>query len=819
MRGIVRDVRYALRGLARSPGFAAIAIATLALGIGANTAMFSIVNAVLFRPLPFPHSDRLVRITSEFEGNGVGDAGLSTPELADYRDRAGVFEELCGIFPINANLTETDQPERVEALIADSNYFALLGVSAARGRVFGPADVVPGIAQVAVITDGLWKRRYGSDPAVIGRSLRLDEDPYTIIGVLPPGFRHPGRGLSGDAELFVTAGWKSAPFPSPPQRRGYFLAGALARLKPGVSVETARARVESLGRAFRAEDPKDYPVAERWKPRVLALREDLAGSSRQALVVLFGAVGLVLLIACANVANLLLARASVREREIAIRRALGAARGRLVRQLLTESVLLACAGAALAVGLCASVLEALTRVAPEAVRTAGIRVDTPVLAFTATLAIGAGIVFGLAPALQLSGPDLSASLGEAARGASGSAGRTRLRSSLVVAEFAIALVLLIGATLLIRSLERLSRVDPGFDPSRVLTARLWLPQPNEPSAGPYFKHEARAGAYRKILDRLETLPGVESAGAVNRLPLSGLPGFGTYSIEGAEGDLGSRSAIFSQASPGYFRALRIRLLQGRLFEPSDDERSAPVAVVSESLARREFPAGAIGRRVRTGGAASQDPWLTIVGVVGDVRSDALDTSPRPQLYRCLYQSSNLGAALVLRGKSDPATMGSALAREVRAVDPNLPVFGVRTMEEILGAALADRKFAMTVLAIFAGLALVLSAIGVYGVMAYATEQRSREIGIRVALGAAPGDVLSLVLRQGMRLTLSGVAVGLLASLAATRGLRALLFDVSARDPAVFASIALLLSIVALAACALPARRAARLDPIAALRQD
>ena len=819
MTGLLRDVRYALRNLSRAPAFTAVAIATLALGIGANTAMFSIVNAVLFRPLPFPHEERLVRITSEFEANGVSDAGLSTLELVDYRERAGIFEEVCGLFPINANLTEADRPERVEALIADANYFRLLGVSAAKGRVFGPSDVVPGIAQVAVITDGLWKRRYGSDPSVIGRTLRLDEDPYTIIGVLPPAFRHPGRGISGDAELFVTAGWKAAPFPSPPSRRAYFLAGALARLKPGVSMEAARDRMQALGRTFRLEDTKEYPESERWRPRVVPLREDVAGSSRQALLVLFGAVGLVLLIACANVANLLLARASVREREIAIRRALGAARGRLIRQLLTESVLLACAGGALGIGVCAFAVEAISRLAPESARAAGVRLDVPVLAFTALVAVAAGVVFGLAPALQLSAPDLSASLGESARGASGSARRMRMRSSLVVAEFAVALVLLIGATLLIRSLGRLSRVDPGFDPSGVLTARLWLPQPNEPSTGAYFKHEARSAAYRRILDRLAALPGVEAAGAISRLPLSGLPGFAAYSIEGAASDSGSRSAIAVQTSPGYFAALKIRLVRGRLFESSDLETTAPVAIVSESLARREFPAGALGRRVRMGGPGSQDPWMTIVGVVGDVRSDALDASPRPQLYRCLWQSSNLATSLVVRTKSDPAALAPALAREVRAVDSNLPLFGVRTMYEVLRAALADRRFAMTVLALFAGLALVLAAIGVYGVMAYATKQRNREIGIRIALGAAPRDVLSLLLGQGVRLTAAGVVTGLVAAALATRGMRALLFEVSARDPVVFLSIALLLSLVALAACALPAWRASRLDPIVVLRQD
>jgi putative ABC transport system permease protein len=828
---LLHDVRYALRTAMRDRGFSLVAIATLALGIGANTALFTIVNAVVLAPLPFRDADQLVRVTVDFTRQNARDIGLSIPELFDLRT-TGVFADLAGSWPINANLTETDEPERVETALVDANYFTMLGIGAELGRVFDSSDAQPGIAGVAVISDAIWKRRFGADPNVIGKRIGIDNDPYSIIGVAPPSFRHPGRVNESDVEVWAPSGWVASPFSSQPVRRAYLLQGAIGRLKPGISPAQAQQRIDALAARLRQEYRTDYPETSGWTLRVIPLHDDLVGNVRPALLTLLAAVGFVLLIACANVANLLLARSSSRQREIAIRRALGAGRGRIVRQLLTESVLLASAGGVLGLLVAVWGVGGVNKKSPATLpRMNTVVVDRVVLAFTAFLSIATGVLFGLMPALQGSHAQLNDVMRASARSATAGTSVARMRGVLVVAEFALALVLLVGAALLIQSFWRLQRVTLGFNPKSVLTARLWLPQPNEPSTGPYFTHEARVTFYRRALERIAALPGVQSVGGVSTLPLSGTTGRLSFTIEGqstASADVSTSQTAL--VTPGYFQTLGVDLMRGRPFSEHDDTKAPSAIVVSEGFARQFFGStgDALGKRVTLGtrvrtaaGPAPPAPlnWWTIVGVVRDVKTDRLDTNAVPMLYRSLLQVSNLNLTLVVRADGDPAALAESMRREVRAVDPNEPLFGVRTMDAVVAAAMAERRFTMQLLALFAATALALSAIGIYGVMAYFVTQRTHEIGIRMALGAAPHDVLAMVLGQGARLAAAGVVAGVVGAFALTRAIGTLLFGVSPRDPLTFATLSILLTAVALVACYVPARRATRVDPIRALRYE
>jgi putative ABC transport system permease protein len=827
---ILQDLRYALRTAWRDKTFSLVAVVTLALGIGANTALFTIVNAIVLAPLPFERPEQLVRVTADFTRQRVSDAGLSIPELFDLR-RAGLFDDLAGVWPISANLTETDEPERVETALVDANYFSMLGIGAQLGRVFTVSDAQPGITEVAVISDALWRRRFGGDPGVLGKRIRIDNDMYSIIGVAPSRFRHPGRGTETDVEVWAPAGWLASPFPTQPIRRAYLLQGGIGRLKAGLSVAVAQQRVDALAEHLRRQYPADYPGGAGWALRVIPLHDDLVGDVRPALLTLLAAVGVVLLIACANVANLLLARSSARQREVAIRRALGAGRARLIRQLLTESVVLSAAGGLLGLLVAVWGVDGLLRLSPASLpRLHDVGVDGVVLAFTAGLSILTGVLFGLAPAIQGSHADLHQVMREAARSASAAGRATRLRSILVVGEFALALVLLVGAALLIQSFWRLQHVSLGFNPSSVLTARLWLPQPNDPQSGPYFTHDARVSFYTRVLDRVAALPGVEAAGGITSLPLAGVPGRSAFTIEGrpaADGEIPSSDAAF--VTPGYFRALGVELVRGRLFDSHDDVHALPALVVSESFARQFFPGeDAIGRRIAPGargrpGGGPPPPappnWLTIVGIVRDVKSARLDAGAAPLLYRSVLQSSNLNLTLVVRSSHDPSALAESIRRAVRAVDPNEPVFSVRTMTAVVASALAERRFTMRLLALFAVTALLLSGIGIYGVMAYFVTQRTHEIGIRMALGASRRDVIGMVLGQGVRLAAAGVAAGVIGALAITRVIATLLFGVGPRDPWTLAALSATLTVVALIACYVPARRATRVDPIRALRYE
>jgi predicted permease len=825
MDSFLQDWRFAWRGLVRSPGFAAIAIATLALGIGANSAIFTVVNAVVMRPLPYAHPDRLVRITSDFTGLGTTDIGLSQPEFVDYRDRSGLFEAIAGVWAINANLTEVDVPERVEVLLASPSYFDVLGVRPQLGRLFGPEDEGPGITEVLVISDALWRRRFGASPDAIGRKLRIDNDWYTVVGVLPAGFRHPGRSVLTDVDVWAPTSFVGKPLPSPAQRFNYLLTGAIARLKPGISVNEARQRLAALGQDFRAAYPNDYPARAAWAPRVIPLRDDLVGPVRSALLILFGAVGVVMLIACANIANLQLARASSRQRELSVRRALGSSRARLVRLLLTESAMLALLGGAAGAMVTVWLLEILLALVPSGLpRLQEIRVDGQAVAFTALISVVTGLLFGTLPALQSSRADVNDALKEGSRGASGARGR--LRSTLVVVEFALAVVLLVGAALLVRSFWRLQRVELGFNPANVLTAKLWLPQPNDPDQGRYSQrvtgHQARLATYEEILRRAASLPGVSAAAAADALPFDGSRSSVVFTAEGTEGDGRSTvpTAQYSSATPRYFEVMGIRLLNGRPFGEQDDGNAAPVVIVTNSIARRSWPdQDPVGKRLHLGGPQAKNPWLTVVGVVDDLRTRRIEEDPRPTIYRPLKQRSGLSLTLAVKTQSDPRGLGSAVASEVRAVDPDLPTFGVRTMQDLVATATASRRFSMQLLAAFAVLALVLAAVGIYGVMAFMVGQRTREIGIRIALGANPRSVVRLVLGQALALAAGGVVAGAVAAALASRLLTGLLFEVRSTDPATYTAIALLLGTTAAVAAWRPARRAASVDPISALRAD
>jgi len=823
MRIIWDDLRYAARMLRNKPGFTLIAVITLSLGIGANTAIFSVVNAVLLSPLPFPQPEQIVLLRDDLAGRQLENVGLSVDELKDFQERSGVFDQISAVWPIDANLTGSDRPERIELLGVSPNYFSLLGANAQLGRVFGPQEITPGFAEGVVISDGLWRRMFAADPNVLGRKIYADSDLYTIIGVMPPGFRHPGKTLRNEVEMWATAGYTANPF-GPPVRAQRILPGAIARLKPGFDVQQAQAKLDTFVANLRTEFPKEYPADIGWTVRLLSAHETLVGSVQTTLLVLLGAVGLVVLIACANIANLLLARSSGRRREMAIRLALGAGRRRLIAQLLTESLLLAFLGGAAALLVVAGTMNLLIGFLPADVpRLNEIGINGPVLGFVFLLSTLTGLLFGLVPALQSSCPNLVVNLKEGSLGAGAGAGHHRFRSTLVVVEFALSLILMIGAGLLLRSFGRLMEVDPGFDADNILMARIWLPVPNNPELDPYRPPEKRAAFVQEILRRTRALPGVRYAavGAGNGVPLIGPHNTGPFTIEDQPSlDTSLPSAQFSSVSPDYFRVLNTPLMRGRLFSESDDLKAPGIALIDDAFARRYFPdRDPMGRRIKRGPRASKAPWATIVGVVGNIKSDGFDQPDQPHLYFPILQNLGYAIAVYLRTDANPTSLTQSLREQVRAVDPNLPIFGERTMENVVSDSLAQRRFAMQVVGLFGLLAMILAGIGIYGVMAYSVSQRTREIGIRIALGASRGTILRWVLRQGMTLIVVGVSLGLVGAFALTRLLRSLLFGVAPTDLVTYVSLAALLALVALLACYIPARRATKVDPLVALRYE
>jgi predicted permease len=817
-----QDIRSALRLLSRHPAFGAAAILTLTLAIGATTAVFSLVEAVLLRPLPFERSGALVRLTADLTARESPDVGLSVAELFDWRDRAGVFESVSGLYPINANLTGGDRPERIEGLLVDTNYFAMLGVQAQRGRVFTARDYRAGIAEVAVISDGLWHRLFGADPAIVGKTMRLDNDLYVILGVAPAGFRHPGRGIVREPDVWCPSGWVASPFRPDAPRFARNLQGALARIRPGLTVAQAQARLATMGVTLTKEFPDAYPSTTGWTPRVIPLQEDLVGSSRQVLWLLMGSVALVMSIACANVASLLLARASAREREMTIRQALGAGRTRLMRQLVTENAIVVLISSALGLLLALWLSDVLVSLSPaSAPRLAEVGLSRGVALFVLALSAASTLLVGLAPALLTTRTTPTEVLRTVNAGGSTSPARSHARRVLVVGEVALALLLLMGAGLLVRSLLRLVELDLGYRPAQVLTARVWLPQPNLPETGPYFRQPARLRLLRDVLDRLAARPAVERAGLVWPLPLSGERPDGAFLIEGPDLDRAevNASQVFL-ASPGYFETMGIELLRGRLFEPHDDDQRPFVTIVSETLARKFFPGqDAIGKRIRPGGRRSTAPWFQIVGIVRDVATVGVESAPRAQYYRSMFQTSSLSFAVVAKARGEASTLADVVRRDIQAVDSTLPIFEVRTMDDLVGQSLATRRYALGLIGLFSAIALALAAFGVYALLAFDVAQRTYEIGVRLALGAERKAILRLVLWRAATLVGAGIALGLAAALLLTRFLAGLLYGVGATDPTTVAGVVLLLVLSGLVAAIAPARRAMRIDPVIAIRGE
>jgi len=803
METLWQDLRFGARVLARSPGFTAVAVLSLALGIGANAAIFSLVEAVLLRPLPFREPERLVMVWEDASQVGFPRNTPAPANYADWKAQNQVFEGMAAIRYRSYNLTGDGEPEKINAQAVTADFFPLLGISPAPGRNFLPEEDRPGAGRVVIVGHGLWQQRFGSDPGVVGQELLLDGQKYTIVGVAPAGFQF----LATDTALWVPIAFS----PQDLATRTSHNLTVLARLKPGVTPQQAHADVGAITERIA----RDYPDQARdLRAFVLPLREQLAGQVSRALIVLLVAVGCVLLIACANVANLLLAHAAARGKEIAVRAALGAGRARIVRQLLTESLLLALAGALCGLLLAEASMTFLKQLIPEGMTAlTGVRIDLRVLGYTVLVSLGAGIVFGLAPALQAARLDLN----EALKQGSGRAilgGHRRLRGALVVAEVALALVLLIGAGLMIRTIVRLQGLDPGFRPEKVMTLKTAL------SRQKYGELPRRAAFYREVLERVRALPGVAAAGYTTSVPLVWRGGTNGFTVEGQPRAPG-RDANHRQISPDYFRTMGIPLRAGRIFDEHDGPNALPVAMINETMAGKFWPGGeALGKRFKLGGPDA--PWMTVVGIVGDVRQMGLDVPVKAEMYFPYQQIDMFWAAptfLAIRSAGDPADLVAAVRREVRAVDPDQPISDVRTMEEILGREVAPRRLQMTLLAGFAGLALLLASLGIYGVISYAVSQRTPEIGIRMALGARPRDVLGMVVGGGLRLAALGVGIGLAAALALTRVMASLLYGVSTTDPLTFVSIPLLLLAVALAASYLPARRALRVDPVAALRSE
>ncbi len=812
----LHDLRYALRTLRRAPAFTTIAVLTLALGIGATTAIFSVVDRVLLRPLPYTDAQRLTVLAADFPRQGLEHGPFSGPEYEDIRAQVRDLLDVAAFAPVSANVTGTDRPERIQAMVVSTNFFSVLGVAPALGRTFRAEDDGGGIGIVAVISHDLWQRMFAGDPNVVGRTLRMDDDAFTIIGVMPSGFHHPVEQGEARTELWVPTNYRIAQLPFQ-QRSARFL-GLVGRLAPGATLALVHSELGTIAERLAGQYPDAYASADEWRISVTPLFDAVVGHVRSALVMLLGAVALVLLIGCVNIANLLLARGAVREREIALRTALGAGRARIVRQLLTESVVLAAIGGTLGLLLAAWGADALTSLGgPSLPRVGEASIDARVFLFAALISVLTGIAFGIVPALQVSRANVQDALKDGARGATAGSGRARTRSALVVAEVALALVLLISAGLLLRSFARLAGVDPGFEPRDLLTMQISLPVPNQPERGRYFTPEARRRFTQRVIEAIEPVSGVKSVGIASPLPLRAGATI-NFAIDGrapmASGLL--PSADFRIVSPGYFHLMGTPLLAGRELANTDDANSPLAAVINRTMAHRFWPGESpIGKRIR--GGAEGNPWLTIVGVAGDVHQTNLDVPPRPEIDVSYLQHPVGFITVLVRTAIAPERLANAARQAVRTVDKDQPVYDVVPMTQVMAGTVGPRRFSMILLAAFGALALLLAVVGISGVVANVVAQRQHEIGIRMALGAAKRDVLALIVGRQMAIVAIGIAVGLGAAAAVTRVLSGLLYEVGAVDPITFIFVPALLLAVALVASYLPARRAMRVDPAIAMR--
>ena len=813
MDTLLQDLRYGSRMLWKQPGFTVVAVMALALGIGANTAIFSVVNAILLRPLNYRDSDRLVQLNHNYPKLDLK-ASVSAIGYSHYRDNCEAFEAIGAGTSWPVNLTETGDPERLQGMAVTHTFLPTLGIEPARGRVFTPEEDQPGRDQVVVLSDGLWRRRFAGDPNILGNTIRLNGEQYTVIGIMPPSFQL-GREFGQPIDLFTPIAFTQEQLNVNRWRNESLF--VIARLKPGVTLESAQSELDTIAANVRqqyfgggdANDPSS------WGLLVRSLREIVVGDIRPALLVLLAAVGFVLLIACANVANLLLARAALRHKEIAIRSALGAGRTRVIRQLLTESVLLAVIGGGLGLALAHFGMRALLSLNQDQIpRSHEINIDSMVLLFTAGVALLTGIIFGLFPALQTSKSDLHAVLKEGGR--SGAARRS-VRGVFVVAEVALALVLLVGAGLLLKSFQKLQQVNPGFKPEHLLTMQISLPSTK-------YKDQTQIDSFfQQVLEKVKALPGIEAAGVCTSVPLSGFNSSGSFNIEGRTVGPGEMSPWGNRwfAGATYFQTMEIPLIKGRYFDDRDVRNAPQVAIIDETMERKFWPDGdSIGKRI----GFQRDPqgnqiWREVVGVVGHVKHRGLEGESPVQYYIPHRQLPVNGVFLVARTAMEPTSATGAVRNSIQELDRELPVFRVTTMERMVAESMTQRRFAMTLLAVFAFVALTLASVGLYGVMSYSVTHRTNEIGIRMALGAKVIDVLKMVIGQGMRLSLIGVVIGIVAAFALTRVMRSLLFEVSATDPLTFVLVALVLAAVSLIACYVPARRATKVEPIEALRYE
>ena len=807
MHNLLQDLTHAFRLLAKNRGFTAVAVLTLALGIGANTVIFSVVNAVLLRALPYDNADRLVTVWQSNPKQNSLEEAVAPANYLDWKAQNTVFESIAVYRENSFNITGGDRPESVAGTVAVPELFPLLGVQPALGRTFQPGDDAANAAAV-VISRSYWLRHFSADPGVIGQKLFIGGQPFSVIGVMPEDFRFPS-----EADLWITPRFAVPEHPMNPgvdlsEARGQQYLDVIARLKPGVSLAQARAEMDALGARLAAsypEDNADHGIS------LIPLQEYQVEDVKAMLLMLSGAVGFVLLIACANVANLLMARGASRRKEIAIRTALGAARGRLVRQLLTESLVLAILGGTLGLLVALWGLDRLVAWLPKGLHGARyIHLDGRALGFTLAVSILTGMLFGLIPALQASKTDLNESLKESSRGSSGGLRHNRIRGALVVVEIAMSLILLAGAGLLIKSFTRLQKVDPGYRTAGIMEVRINLPQAE------YHKGREQSLFFERVIQQLRGRPEVESAAAISRLPLT--PGNSNRSldIEGRPEDPDHLIADYRSISPDYFKTLGIAMLRGRDFTDRDTAEAPGVVILNDVAARRFWPGEeAIGKRLKF----DEPNWLEVVAVVGDIKHFGLDRQPRPEMYVPYQQRPWPFMAVVARGRHGVAGLAEALSEAVWSVDKNQPVAGITSMDDLLSRSVTARRFNMTLLGIFGAVALLLAAVGIYGVMAYSVAQRSHEIGIRMALGAGRSNILTMVLKQGLALALAGLGIGLAAAMLLTRFISSLLFDVSTTDPITFAAISVILTGVALAACIVPARRATKVDPMVALRYE
>jgi len=820
MEIIWNDLRYGLRMLRRSPGFTTVAVLTLAIGIGANAAIFSVIYAILLRPLPFPDSERIVLIWQTDPNRNITRGIASPAEFLDWRDMSRSFEELSAWRTWFYNLTGGSQPEQVWGVHASGNFFRLLGVAPILGRDFAAEEERPGREQVVIISYGLWQRQYGGDANIVGRNILVDDKPYSVIGVLPRGFT-----LFGTSRQFDL--WMPFAFDRAQLDRKDHSVIVFGRLRKEITPAVARAEMQTIFAQLKKQFPGIDPQNG---IRIVKFHDDLARGLRPALLVLLAAVGFVLLIACANVANLMLARATSREREIAVRATLGAGRLRILRQLLTESVLLSVIGGALGVLAAYAALPLLRAALPpqggygEVAHVEWIGINGPVLGFSLVVSLITGIIFGFAPAIQMSRSDLSESLKEGSRGSTGGRRSQLVRSALVISEVALSLMLLVGAGLLIRSFFLLMSENLGFNPAHVLTMQLWLPESHYAAGAPVLNF------YQQVIDRVASLPGVKSASASNFLPLTAWADFWNFDIAGrpvAPPDK-PNTAEYRVIDWRFFRTLGIPLRSGREFTPADNADAPGVVLISEALAHRYWEGeDPVGKQIRLQGrpavapwqAVGKETWLTVVGVVGDIREWELGDEKTAEMYLPYLQNPSRIMRLVVRSERDPAALTAAVRHAVESVDPNQPVTEIRTMDEFFDAAVSQRRLGMFLLGVFAAIATVLAAVGIYGVMAYAVTHRSHEIGIRMALGAERRDVLRMVVADGMRLAGIGLILGIAASIFVTRYLESQLYGVKPTDPLTFAGVAGGLTLVTIAACYFPARRATRVDPLVALRYE